>query len=75
MNRKKQKGRLICLKANGNELKMLSVIMEKDGRNSISDALRTLIRDRFFFLTSNMACPINNLTCDNAPTTEVCGNP
>lgn len=72
MNRKKQKGRFISLKANVNELKMLSVIMERDGRNSISDCLRTLIRERFFFLTSNISCMINEHATNNAPTTAGC---
>ena len=60
MNRKKQKGRFISLKANVNELKMLSFIMDKDCRNSISDCLRALIKERFFFLTSNINISVNN---------------
>ena len=60
MNRKKQKGRFISLKANVNELKMLSFIMDKDCRNSISDCLRALIKERFFFLTSSTSISVNN---------------
>lgn len=71
MNRKKQKGRFISLKANVNELKMLSFIMDKDCRNSISDCLRALIKERFFFLTSNINISVNNQNIV-APTTAGC---
>lgn len=71
MNRKKQKGRFISLKANVNELKMLSFIMDKDCRNSISDCLRALIKERFFFLTSSIKISVNNQNLV-APTTEEC---
>jgi hypothetical protein len=71
MNRKKQKGRFISLKANVNELKMLSFIMDKDCRNSISDCLRALIKERFFFLTSSTSISVNNQNIV-APTTAGC---
>jgi hypothetical protein len=71
MNRKKQKGRFISLKANVNELKMLSFIMDKDCRNSISDCLRALIKERFFFLTSNINISVMEQNID-MPTTAGC---
>jgi hypothetical protein len=71
MNRKKQKGRFISLKANVNELKMLSFIMDKDCRNSISDCLRALIKERFFFLTSNINISVIEQNID-MPTTAGC---
>ena len=74
MNRKKQKGRFISLKASANELKMLSVIMEKDYRNSISDCLRSLIKERFFFLNQNISKDVNNTERCLAPTPEGSGN-
>ena len=71
MNRKKQKGRFISLKANVNELKMLSFLMDKDCRNSISDCLRALIKERFFFLTSNINISVMEQNID-MPTTAGC---
>ena len=75
MNRKKQKGRFISLKANANEFKMIYFIMEKDGRNSVSDTVRMLIKDRFLLLTQSTRNMVNDHNSDNAPTTEVFGNP
>ena len=72
MNRKKQKGRFISLKANVCELKMLSFIMEKDCRNSISDCLRALIKERFFFLNQNINAGINNPLKNTTSTTAGC---
>ena len=71
MNRKRQKGRFISLKANINELRMLSFIMEKDCRNSISDCLRALIKERFFFLNQNISKGVTN-TERCMPTTAGC---
>lgn len=63
----KKNKRFISLKASESELDMLFFIMEKDGRNSISDCLRTLIRDRFFFLRQNILAEITDRSIDKNP--------
>lgn len=63
----KKDKRFISLKASESELDMLFFIMEKDGRNSISDCLRTLIRDRFFFLRQNILAEITDRSIDKNP--------
>jgi hypothetical protein len=63
----KKDKRFISLKASESELDMLFFIMEKDGRNSISDCLRTLIRDRFFFLRQNILTKITDRSIDKNP--------
>lgn len=70
MKKRKQKKRLISMYAVPSELKMLDFIMKNDGRNSMADCLRNLIRERFFFLNQNIAITINDCN-DNSATPVV----
>lgn len=60
MPNKQKTSRFISLKANTDELMMLDFIMDKDARHSVSDCVRMLIKDRFFFLRSHITNAINN---------------
>ena len=60
MNRKKYNKVLVSFYANQSEHEMIDFIMEKDNRNTVADCLRTLVKDRFFFLNQNIANAIND---------------
>lgn len=58
--KKRKKKNILSLWASADEQKMIHFIMESDARNSVSDCLRNLIRERFFFLQSNANTLANN---------------
>ena len=71
MKKRKQKKRLISMYAVQSELKMLDFIMKNDGRNSMADCLRNLIRERFFFLNQKPTDVEREYGCVSDSTTPV----
>lgn len=70
MNKKKYNKVLVSFYATQNEHEMIDFIMEKDNRNTVADCLRTLVKDRFFFLKQNIASTINKCEYNNTQFSE-----
>ena len=60
MNTEHKNTKCISWYANKNELEMLNFIMKKENRNSFADTVRMLVKDRFFFLSSDIRSQIND---------------